>query len=74
MESEVCSPLQDLQDDFCPHWTSIFLRQAMANLVVLECHLWLNLTEIKEADKAPFLDSLVSLAGLFGPAIKGFAE
>lgn len=46
----------------------------MANLVVLECQLWLNLTEIKEADKAPFLDSLVSLAGLFGPAIKGFAE
>ncbi len=36
--------------------------------------LWLNLTEIKEADNVPFLDFLVSLMGLFGPAVEGFAE
>ncbi len=36
--------------------------------------LWLNLTEIKDADKVPFLDFLVSLMGLFGPAVERFAE
>lgn len=43
----------------------------MASMVVLERHLWLNLTEIKEADKTA---SPVSPTGLFGPAIEGFAE
>ncbi len=44
----------------------------MASLVVLEHHLWLNLTEMKYADKVPFLDSPVSPTGLFGPAVEGF--
>ncbi|ROL50524.1 hypothetical protein DPX16_2823 [Anabarilius grahami] len=30
---------------------------SMASLVVLQRHLWLNLTEIKEADKVAFLDA-----------------
>lgn len=45
----------------------------MANLVVLELHLWLNLTEIKDTDKTVFLDSPVSPTGLFGSAVDGFA-
>ncbi len=37
-------------------------------------HLWLNLTEMKDADKIPFLDSPVCPTGLFGPSVEGFAE
>lgn len=44
----------------------------MVNLVVLELHLWLNLTEIKDTDKTVFLDSPVSPTGLFGSAVDGF--
>ncbi len=44
----------------------------MANLVVLERHLWLMLAVIKDEDKVPFLDSPVSPTGLFGPAVEGF--
>ncbi len=43
-------------------------------LFVLRPHLWLNLTEMKDADKVPFLNSPVSPTGLFGPAVEGFAE
>ncbi len=32
------------------------------------------LTEIKDADKVPFLDSPVSATGLFGPAVEGYTE
>ncbi|MGL5320809.1 MAG: hypothetical protein ACRDAK_08360, partial [Aeromonas veronii] len=46
----------------------------MASLVVLERHLWLNLTEIKDQDKMAFLDAPVSPSGLFGPAVEGFTE
>ncbi len=46
----------------------------MASLVVLERHLWLTLTEIKDADGVSFLDSPISPSGLFGPAVEGFAE
>lgn len=48
--------------------------RSMACLVVLECHIWLNLIEIKDEDKVPFLDSPVSTTGLFGPAVEGYAE
>lgn len=48
--------------------------KTMANLVVLEHHLWLNLLEIKDADKAAFLDSLVSPTGLFVSVVDGFIE
>ncbi len=47
---------------------------SMVSLVVLECHLWLTFTEIKDADKVQFLDALISPNGLFGPAVEGFSE
>ncbi|KAL1248884.1 hypothetical protein QQF64_022202 [Cirrhinus molitorella] len=60
-------------DEAGPDQTA-FKDLRMASLVVLERHLWLSLTEIKDADKVPFLDSPVSPTGLFGPAVEGFAE
>ncbi len=50
------------------------ISRSMANLVVLKHHLWLNIMEIKDADKIPFLDSPVSPTGLFVPAVEGFAK
>ncbi len=49
-------------------------RRSMSSLVVLERHLWLTMTEMKEVDKVPFLDAPVSSGSLFGPAVEGFAE
>ncbi|CAM4673876.1 unnamed protein product [Leuciscus chuanchicus] len=54
--------------------TAQALGRNMASLVVLERHLWLNLTEIRDADKTAFLDSPVTPSGLFGPSVSGFAE
>lgn len=48
--------------------------RAVARSVVLERHIWLNLMEIKVADKAAFLNSPVSPNGLFDPAVDGFTE
>ncbi len=47
--------------------TAQAIGRSMASLVVFERHLWLTLTEMKDADKIPFLDSPVSPTGLFGP-------
>lgn len=52
----------------------IVIGKAMASLVVLERHLWLDLMEIKDADKVTFLYFPVSPTGLFGPAVNHFAE
>lgn len=41
------------------------IGHAMSSLVVLERHLWLNLTEINVADKTALLDSPVSPTCLF---------
>ncbi len=46
----------------------------MSSLIVLERLLWFTMTEMKEADKVPFLDAPVSSGSLFGPAVEGFAE
>ncbi|ROL50609.1 hypothetical protein DPX16_23879 [Anabarilius grahami] len=54
--------------------TTQAIGRSMASLVVLERHLWLNLTEIKDQDKTAFLDAPVSPSGLFGPAVEGFTE
>ncbi|KAL0200336.1 hypothetical protein M9458_003523, partial [Cirrhinus mrigala] len=54
--------------------TAQAIGRSMASLVVLERHLWLTLTEIKDADKVLFLDAPVSPTGLFGPAVEGFGE
>ncbi len=47
---------------------------SMSSLIVLERHIWLTMTEVKEADKVPFLDTPVLSGSLFGPAVEGFAE
>ncbi len=47
---------------------------SMSSLIVLERHLWLTMTEMKEADKVPFLDAPVLSGSLFGLAVEGFAE
>ncbi len=54
--------------------TAQAIGRSMCSLVVLERHLWLTLTEIKDADRVSFLDAPISPSGLFGPAVKGFAE
>lgn len=54
--------------------TAQVIGRSTASLAVIECHLWLNLTEIKDMDKAVFFDSPISFSGLFGPAVDGFAE
>ncbi len=54
--------------------TAQAIGRSVASLVVLERHLWLTLTEIKDADKVSFLDAPISPSGLFGPAVEGFAE
>ncbi len=54
--------------------TAQAIGRSMASLVVLERHLWLTLTEIKDADRVSFLDAPISPSGLFGPAVEGFAE
>lgn len=46
----------------------------MASLVVLECHLWLNLTDINEADRVALNNYPISPAGLVGSAIYGFTQ
>ncbi len=54
--------------------TAQAIGRSMSSLIVLEHHLWLTMTEMKEADKVPFLDAPVSSGSLFGPAVEGFAE
>ncbi len=54
--------------------TAQAIGRSIASLVVLERHLWLTLTEIKDADKVSFLDASMSPSGLFRPAVEGFAE
>ncbi len=44
-------------------------RCSMAGLVVAECHLWLNLTEIWEKEKAFLLDAPISSSGLFSDVV-----
>lgn len=48
--------------------------QRLSMLVIQECHLWLNLAEMKEFDKVRFLDAPISLAGLFGYAVENFVH
>ncbi len=48
--------------------------KAMSTMVVQERHLWLNLAEMRDVDKARFLDAPISQAGLFGDTVEGFAQ
>ncbi len=54
--------------------TAQAIGRLMYILIVLERHLWLTMTAMKEADKVPFLEAPVSSSSLFGPAVDGFAE
>ncbi len=50
--------------------TAQSLGKAMSTLVVQERHLWLSLAERSDIDKARFLDTLVSQAGLFDDTVE----
>ncbi len=50
--------------------TAWALGQTMSTLVVQERHLWLTLADMRESDKHRFLDSQISLVGLFGEAVE----
>lgn len=50
------------------------LSQAMSTLVVQERHLLLNIVEMREAKKVPFLYATSSQAGLFGDIMENFAQ
>ncbi len=54
--------------------TSPSLGKAMSTMVVQEHHLWLNLAEMNDVDKARFLDASISQGGLFGDTVEGFAQ
>ncbi len=43
-------------------------------VLVQEHHLWLNLAEMKDVDKARFLDAPISQAGMFGDTVECFAQ
>ncbi len=51
------------------HTGWVAIRCSMAGLVVAECHLWLNLTEIREKEKAFLLDAPISSSGLFSDVV-----
>ncbi|CAM4724409.1 unnamed protein product [Leuciscus chuanchicus] len=46
--------------------TARSLGQVMSTCVVQERHLWLNLADMREAERTRFLDTPISQAGLFG--------
>ncbi len=48
--------------------------RSMAGSVTAECHLWLNLTEIREKEKVFLLDAPISQSGLFGEAVSSVVE
>ncbi len=54
--------------------TARSLGKEMSTMVVQERHLWLNLVEMKDVDKAHVLDAPISQAGLFGNTVEGFAQ
>ncbi len=54
--------------------TARSLGKAMSTMVVQERHLWLNLAEMKDVDKARFLNVPISQAGLFGDTVECFVQ
>ena len=71
--------LQDLRSatDYALRATKVTaqaLGRAMSTMVVQERHLWLNLAEMKDAEKVRFLDAPISQAGLFGDTVEEFAQ
>ncbi len=71
--------MQELRSatDFALRATKVTARslgKAMSTMVVQERHVWLNLAEMKDIDKARFLDAPISQAGLFGDTIECFHQ
>ncbi|KAI2653661.1 Gag-Pol polyprotein [Labeo rohita] len=63
--------------DFALRATKVMARslgQVMSTMVVQECHLWLNLSQMSDADKVRFLDAPISQAGLFYDTVEDFAQ
>ncbi len=54
--------------------TARALGRSMAGPVAAECHLWLNLTEIREKERVFLLDAPISQSGLFGEAVSSVVE
>ncbi|KAL0175185.1 hypothetical protein M9458_031153, partial [Cirrhinus mrigala] len=54
--------------------TAQALGRVMSTMVVQERHLWLNLAEMRDAEKARFLDAPISQSGLFGETVEEFAQ
>ncbi|KAL0186640.1 hypothetical protein M9458_018310, partial [Cirrhinus mrigala] len=54
--------------------TAQALGRVMSTMVVQERHLWLNLAEMRDAEKARFLDAPISQTGLFGETVEEFAQ
>lgn len=50
------------------------LGQAMSMLVVQEQHLWLYLAEMRDTEKAHFLNAPISQGCLFSNTIEDFAQ
>ncbi|KAL1278055.1 hypothetical protein QQF64_024728 [Cirrhinus molitorella] len=48
--------------------------KAMGFMVVLQRHLWLNLADLKDADRRVLLNAPVSPSGLFGDAVESIIE
>ncbi|KAI2661198.1 ORF V: Enzymatic polyprotein [Labeo rohita] len=70
------SPDQEVMQELrtATDFTARTLGQVMSMLMVQERHLWLNLAQMADVDKARFLDAPVSQAGLFGDTVKDFAQ
>ncbi|KAL0195086.1 hypothetical protein M9458_008658, partial [Cirrhinus mrigala] len=54
--------------------TAQALGRAMSTMVVQARHLWPNLAEMRDAEKARFLDAPISQTGLFGETVEEFAQ
>ncbi len=54
--------------------TALAVGRSMAGSVAAECHLWLNLTEIREKEKVFLLDAPISQSGLFGEVVSSVVE
>lgn len=60
--------------DFDLQVIKFMVRSLAQTLVVQECHLWLNLSEMRDANKACFLDVPISQVGLFGDIVEEFTQ
>ncbi len=54
--------------------TARAVGRSMAVSVGAECHLWLNLTEIREREKVFLMDAPISQSGLFGEAVSAVVD